>query len=48
MIPYDNINIATGQADDYTNGCFLDQPYFKKYYKLNVIDLGKQKNQMFV
>ena len=28
---YENIrNIATGQVDDYTTGCFLDYPYFKK------------------
>ena len=32
---YDNIrNIATGQGDDYTNGCLLRYPYFKKHYKL--------------
>ena len=28
---YDNIRkIATGQGDDYTTGCLLDYPYFKK------------------
>ena len=38
---YDNIrNIATGQGDDYTIGCLLDQPYFKKYYKLIETDLS--------
>ena len=26
--------IATGQNDDYSAGCLLDYPYFKKYYKL--------------
>ena len=28
---YDNIRkIGTGQDDDYTTGCLLDYPYFKK------------------
>ena len=41
---YDNIRkIATGQSDDYTTGCLLDYLYFKKYYKLIVIDLSKQQ-----
>ena len=41
---YDNISkIATGQSDDYTTGCLLDYPYFKKYYKLIAIDLRKQQ-----
>ena len=41
---YDNIRkIATGQGDDYTTGCLLDYPYFKKYYKLIAIDLSKQQ-----
>ena len=32
---YDNIRkVATGQGDDYTNGCLLDYAYFKDYYKL--------------
>ena len=32
LITYDNIwKIATGQGDDYTTGCLLDYPYFKKY-----------------
>ena len=40
---YGNIQkIATGQGDDYTTGCLLDYPYFKKY-KLIAIDLSKQK-----
>ena len=34
---------ATGQGDDYTTGCLLDYPYFKKYYKLIAIDLSKQR-----
>ena len=41
---YDNISkIPTGQSDDYTTGCLLDYPYFKKYYKLIAIDLRKQQ-----
>ena len=41
---YDNITkIATGQDDDYTTGCLLGYPYFKKYYKLIVVDLSKQQ-----
>ena len=41
---YDNIRkIATGQCDDYTTGCLLDYPYFKKYYKLIAIDLSKEQ-----
>ena len=41
---YDNIRkIATGQGDDYTNGCLLDYPYFKEYYKRTAIDLSKQR-----
>ena len=32
---YDNFRkISTGQGDDYTTGCLLDYPYFKKHYKL--------------
>ena len=41
---YDNIRkIATGQDDDYTTGCLLDYPHFKKYYELIAIDLSKQQ-----
>ena len=41
---HDNIRkIATGQGDDYTTGCLLDYPYFKKYFKSNALDLSKQK-----
>ena len=32
-----------GQGDDYTTGCLLDDPYFKKYYKLIAIYLSKQQ-----
>ena len=34
--------IATGQGKDYTTGCLIDCPYFKKY-KLIAIDLSKQQ-----
>ena len=41
---YDNIGkIETGQGDNYTIGCLLDYPYFKKYYKLNALHLNKQQ-----
>ena len=41
---YENIRkIATGQGDDYTNGCLLDYPYFKGNYKMIAIDLSKQQ-----
>ena len=32
-----------GKGDDYTTGCLLDYPYFKKHYKLIAIDLSKQQ-----
>ena len=45
LTKYDNIKkIATALGDDYTNGCLLDYPYFKEYYKLVAIDLNKQQN----
>ena len=34
--------IATGEGDDYTTGCLLDYPYFKRY-KMVVIVLSKQQ-----
>ena len=34
---------ATRQGDDYTMRCLLGYPYFKKYFKLIAIDLGKQQ-----
>ena len=44
QITYDNIqNIATGQRDGYTIGCFLDYPYFKEHYKMIAIDLSKEQ-----
>ena len=33
---------STGRGDDFTVGCLLDYPYFKKYYKLIAVDLTKQ------
>ena len=35
--------VATGQGDDYTNGCLLDYSYFRETYKMIVIDLSKQQ-----
>ena len=35
--------LAIGQADDYTNGCFLDYNHFKNYYKMIAIDLSQQQ-----
>ena len=41
---YDNIQIITrGQENGYATGCLLDYPYFKKYYKMIVINFIKQK-----
>ena len=41
---YRNIaKIATSPGDNYTNGCLLDYPYFKEFYKLIATDLGKQQ-----
>ena len=33
-------------GDDYTTGCLLDYPYFKKYYKFIAIDLRKQNKKL--
>ena len=39
---YENvIKIATGQGNDYTSGCLLDDSYFKYHYKMTAIDLRK-------
>ena len=41
---FDNIrNISTEPGDDYTTGCVLDYPYFRKYYKLISVNLSKQQ-----
>ena len=38
---YDKIGkIALDEGDYYTNGCLLDYPYFKEYYKIIAIDLN--------
>ena len=43
-VTYENVRkISTGQGDDCTTGCLLDYTYFKKYYKMIVIDLRKQQ-----
>ena len=43
-VTYENIwKIAIGHGDDYATGCLLDYTYFKKYYKMIVIDLSKQQ-----
>ena len=34
----------TGQGDDYTTGCLLHNIYFKNYYKMTAVDLGKQQS----
>ena len=41
---YDEIRkVSTGYGDDYTTGCWLDYAYFKENYRLNAVDLSKQK-----
>ena len=41
---YENIwKIATGQGDNYTNGCLLDYNYLKYYCNIIAIDLSKQQ-----
>ena len=41
---YENIRkIATGQGDDYTTGCLLDNSYFKENYRMIAIHLSKQQ-----
>ena len=43
-VTYENIRkIATGQEDDYTNGCLLDYQCIKDYYKMIAVDLSKQQ-----
>ena len=42
ILKHENLRkIATGQGDDYTTGCLLDDRYFKKNYKMVAIDLSK-------
>ena len=35
--------LSTGYDDDYTTGCLLDYAYLKDNYRLNAVDLSKQK-----
>ena len=43
-VTHENIRkTATGQGDDYTNGCLLDYICFKNYYKMIAVDLSKQQ-----
>ena len=36
LITYDNVRkISADQGDDYTTGCLLDYPYFKKMQQTN-------------
>ena len=43
-VTYENIRkIATGQGDDYTTGCLLDNSYFVDTYKMIAVDLSKQQ-----
>ena len=40
---YENVRkIATRKGDDFTTGCLLAYPYFKKNYKMIAIDLSRQ------
>ena len=36
--------IVTGQGNDYTTGCLLDNKYFQGHYQLITVDLIKQKD----
>ena len=41
---YENIQkITSSQGDDYTTVCLLDYNYFRKHYKMIVVDLSKQQ-----
>ena len=35
--------VMIGKGEDYTTGSLLDYNYFKEHYKLNAVDLSKQK-----
>ena len=42
---YDEIwKVSPGYGDHYTTGCLLDYAYFKGNYRLNTVDLSKQKS----
>ena len=34
---------TTGQGEDYTTGCLLDNEYIKNHYKLIAVDLSRQE-----
>ena len=36
-------NLATGQGEDYSNGCLLDYEYLKNYYRLIAVNFSRQK-----
>ena len=41
---YDEVGqVSTGQGDDYTTGCLLNQAYLKNNYRLIAPDLSKQQ-----
>ena len=43
-VTYENIiKVATGKGDDYTTGCLLYYTYFRDNYKMNAINLSRQK-----
>ena len=43
-VTYENIRkIATGEGDDYTNGCLLYYQYFIDNYNMIAVDLSKQQ-----
>ena len=35
--------LTTGQGEDYTTGCLLDDAYTKNHYRLTAVDLSRQK-----
>ena len=46
---HDNIRkIATGQGNDYTAGCLLDDNYFNKHYKIIAINYINNKDLMLI
>ena len=43
LMTYDSIQkAATGQRDDWINGCLSNYNYFKDYHKMIALDSGKQ------
>ena len=37
--------LTTGQGEDYTTGCLLENEYIKNHYRLIAVYLRKQKNR---